>query len=70
MSHSKLQELVQLLKREFSLPSEQIRVAIKQSQRQQGPLPIVLWQYGFITLEQLDQLQQLLVSRETFLACY
>ncbi len=61
MSQANRQKLVQFLKQELLLPSEQIQVAIKQSQCKQGPLPIILWQYGFITLEQLDQVQQWLL---------
>jgi hypothetical protein len=62
MPRSNLQQLVQFLKEDCLLPSEPIQVAIKQSQREHGPLPMVLWRYGFITLEQLDRVQQWLLQ--------
>lgn len=62
MKSYKLKQLNQFLKKELSLSSEQIRVALQQSERQQGPLPMLLWQYGFITIEQLDRLQQWLLQ--------
>jgi hypothetical protein len=63
MAYSNMQPLIQFLKQELALPMAQIQVALKQSHREQGPLPIVLWRYGFITLDQLDRLQQWLVQR-------
>ncbi|MBE9031427.1 DUF2949 domain-containing protein [filamentous cyanobacterium LEGE 11480] len=58
MKYHNLQQLIQFLKTELALSSEQIQVALRQSQRQHGPLPMLLWQYGFITIEQLDDIQQ------------
>jgi hypothetical protein len=62
MSSSNAQQLIQFLKQELALPMSQIQVALKQSRREQGPLTMVLWEYGFITLEQLDQIQQWLLQ--------
>ncbi len=65
MPHPNLPQLIRFLKREFLLSPDQIQVGLKQSQRNQGPLVMVLWQYGFITLEQLDQAQQWLLQRQS-----
>ena len=65
MPHTNLQQLIRFLKHEFLLSPDQIQVALKQSKRNQGPLVMVLWQYGFITLEQLDQVQQWLLQRQS-----
>jgi hypothetical protein len=66
-SCANLQQLIQFLQQELAMPISQIQVGLKQSQREQGPLPTVLWRYGFITLEQLDRIQQWLVQRSTAL---
>ncbi len=65
--YANLQQLIQFLQQELALPVSQIQVGLKQSQREQGPLPTVLWRYGFITLEQLDRIQQWLVQKSTAL---
>jgi hypothetical protein len=31
-------------------------VALKHSEQDPGPLPMILWQYGLVTLEQLEQI--------------
>ncbi|PHX88214.1 MAG: DUF2949 domain-containing protein [Synechococcus sp. Baikal-G1] len=32
-----------------------LNLGLKQAQREQAPLPVVLWRFGLISLEQLDQ---------------
>ncbi|XFA71830.1 DUF2949 domain-containing protein [Thermosynechococcaceae cyanobacterium Okahandja] len=49
-------QLLQYLERDLALPPESIAMALRQWQQQQGSLPIILWQYGLISLEQLDGL--------------
>lgn len=48
--------LIQFLREELSLPTSAIDLAVKRSQPEVAPLPMVLWQYGLITLNQLDQI--------------
>jgi hypothetical protein len=33
-----------------------LALGLKQAQLEQAPLPVVLWRFGLISLEQLDQL--------------
>ncbi|WP_460192559.1 DUF2949 domain-containing protein [Thermosynechococcus sp. FA-CM-4201] len=49
-------QLLQYLEQELALPPESIAMALRQWQQQRGSLPIILWQYGLITLEQLDRI--------------
>lgn len=49
-------QLLQYLQHDLALPPESIAMALRQWQQQQGSLPIILWQYGLISLEQLDSL--------------
>ncbi|AFY60950.1 MULTISPECIES: DUF2949 domain-containing protein [Cyanophyceae] len=48
--------LLNYLKQDLSLSPESIDLAMRQWRQSRGPLPIILWQYGLITLAQLDQL--------------
>jgi len=47
--------LIQFLRDELAIPAASISVALKQGQ-DSNMLPMVLWQYGLITLEQLDKI--------------
>lgn len=48
-------ELVRYLRRELGLSENALSLGIRQAQLEQAPLPVVLWRYGLINLEQLDQ---------------
>lgn len=46
--------LIKFLKEELSIPAGAIELAARQGEQTQ--LPMVLWQYGLVTLTQLDQI--------------
>ncbi|ABW25897.1 MULTISPECIES: DUF2949 domain-containing protein [Acaryochloris] len=48
--------LLTFLQEELALPSDSIGLALRHLEQDPGPLPIVLWQYGLITLDQLNQI--------------
>jgi hypothetical protein len=48
--------LIRFLKEELQLPTDSITLALKHSEQIPSLLPITLWQYGLITLVQLDQI--------------
>ena len=48
--------LIQFLKDELAIPASAIAVALRHQENAANPLPMVLWQYGLITIEQLDQI--------------
>lgn len=56
MNSSPQVRLIQFLKAELRIPEAAIDTALRQHRAPCGPLPMVLWQYGFITLEQLDRI--------------
>jgi hypothetical protein len=62
MSQQDISEVVKFLHQDLSIPHESIELGLKQSQSDYGILPIVLWQYGLISLEQLDRLYDWLES--------
>lgn len=57
-------ELIRLLREEFSISAEELDLAIRHAQRLKGSLHMVLWQFGLITLDQLDALIGRMISGE------
>jgi hypothetical protein len=47
--------LVRYLRQQIGLGESALELGIKQAQQEQAPLPVVLWRFGLISLEQLDQ---------------
>ncbi len=49
-------DLIRFLREELALPAAAIELATRQSEQTTTALPMVLWQYGLVTLSQLDQI--------------
>ncbi|MBE9180513.1 DUF2949 domain-containing protein [Oculatella sp. LEGE 06141] len=47
--------LIQFLREELAVPASAIAIALRHREQSSNLLPMILWQYGLITLEQLDQ---------------
>ncbi|RMF24123.1 MAG: DUF2949 domain-containing protein [Cyanobacteria bacterium J083] len=47
-------KLIDFLREELCLSPHSIAIAQKCSEEEHAPLPMVLWQYGLVTLEELD----------------
>jgi hypothetical protein len=56
MESRKISRLIGFLKKELALPDAEIQLALKQSEQTSNFLPIILWQYGLVTLNQLNQI--------------
>jgi Protein of unknown function (DUF2949) len=56
MSDQKIDQIIYFLRQDLSLPDESVELALKQAKSSRGSLPIVLWQYGLVTLQQLDRI--------------
>ncbi|MEL6381850.1 MAG: DUF2949 domain-containing protein [Cyanobacteria bacterium J06626_18] len=48
--------LVTFLTRELGVPAKAIALGLKKSAATPNLLPVVLWQYGFVTIHQLNQI--------------
>jgi len=48
--------LIDFLQREMALPTSAINFGLKHCEEQVNLLPVVLWQYGLVSLEQLDRI--------------
>jgi len=49
-------QLIQFLQDDLAISSSSIAIALKHSEQDPGPLPMILWKYGLITIEQLDRI--------------
>lgn len=54
MQSTQLQRLIHFLKNELAIPASSIDLAVRHHSEPPNLLPMILWQYGLITLEQLD----------------
>ncbi len=48
--------LIQFLVEELAIPATSIRLALRHHKQGSEQLPMILWQYGLITLQQLDRI--------------
>jgi len=48
--------LIQFLRDELSVPETAIAVALRHQDSTTNQLPMILWQYGLITLQDLDRI--------------
>jgi hypothetical protein len=49
------QGLLRCLRNQLGLSESAIAMGIRQSEVEQAPLPVVLWRFGLISLEQFEQ---------------
>ncbi|MCS7030174.1 MAG: DUF2949 domain-containing protein [Gloeomargarita sp. SKYG116] len=47
--------LIRFLQEELAVSAASIEMALRREDSGQGPLPIVLWRYGLISLDELDR---------------
>lgn len=56
--------LVRFLREELAIAPASIDMALRHEAQERGPLAMILWRYGLITREQLDQIFAWLSSPE------
>ncbi len=47
---------IKFLKEELALSTDSIAVVQRTVEQQYAPIPMILWQYGLVTLEELDRI--------------
>ena len=55
--------MINYLLNEIGLEESSIELGIKLSIRNNAPLPILLWSYGMLTIEELDKLYSFLFQK-------
>lgn len=53
---SRQDQLIRFLQDELGIPTAAIQLALSHPEHALGVLPMILWQYGLVTLNQLDQI--------------
>jgi hypothetical protein len=48
--------LIEFLRDDLALSQDSINMALRHCEQDPGPLPMILWQYGLVTLEQLEKI--------------
>jgi hypothetical protein len=48
--------LIQFLQEELAIPADSIAIALRYEEEAPSLLPMVLWQYGLVTLDQLNKI--------------
>ncbi|NDJ16745.1 DUF2949 domain-containing protein [Myxacorys almedinensis A] len=64
MALAKHSRFICFLHDELALSTASISLALRYREQNPGPLPMILWQYGLITLDQLDRIYNWLESIE------
>jgi len=63
MNDSISKEMISYLFKEVGLEESSIELGIKLSIKNNTPLPILLWSYGLLTIEELDKLYSFLFQK-------
>lgn len=56
-------KFVTFLKEELALSNDSIEIVQRAVEEQPAPIPMILWQYGLVTLEELDRIYDWLHSK-------
>ena len=56
-------KFVQFLKEELALSNDSIEIVQRSVEDHPVPIPMILWQYGLVTLEELDRIYDWLHSK-------
>lgn len=56
MNSTRLQQLISFLQDELAIPSASIDLAVRNHADTPNLLPMTLWQYGLVTLNQLERI--------------
>ncbi len=49
-------QLIRYLQEELAVSEDSIELALRHCKQERGTLPMVLWRYGFVSIDQLNQL--------------
>lgn len=56
---------LKFLQEDLAISSNSLAIALRHVEQDPGPLPMVLWKYGLVTLEQLDRIFDWLETAQT-----
>jgi Protein of unknown function (DUF2949) len=56
MESSKFAQLLKFLQEDMAIPADDLQLALRHPEQTPSLLPMILWQYGLVTLNQLDRI--------------
>ncbi len=56
MPSANFARLVRFLQEDLSISKDSMSIALRQMESDPGPLPMILWQYGLVTIDQLEKI--------------
>lgn len=56
MESTRLSQLIRFLQEELLLPSSSVSLALRHPEHSSSLLPMILWQYGLVSLKQLERI--------------
>ncbi|MCL1468280.1 DUF2949 domain-containing protein [Argonema galeatum] len=56
MAPTTYSRLIRFLEEELAISAASMSIVFKHREQDPGPLPMILWQYGLVTLKQLEQI--------------
>ncbi len=56
MKQKTLTQLLSFLQEDLAIPATDVQLALRHPEQTPNLLPMILWQYGLVTLNQLDQI--------------
>jgi hypothetical protein len=56
MKNSIYKKFIQFLQDDLAMPKDTLAMVQKAIEKNSEPVPMILWQYGLVTLEELDRI--------------
>ncbi|MBW4678869.1 MAG: DUF2949 domain-containing protein [Microcoleus vaginatus WJT46-NPBG5] len=49
-------KFIRFLQEDLAISASCLKIALRHREQDPGPLPMILWQYGLVTIEQLERI--------------
>lgn len=56
MATANYSQFIRFLQEDLAISTDSIAIAQRHREQDPGPLPMILWQYGLVTLKQLERI--------------
>ena len=56
MENRKLAQFINFLQEDLAIPAADLQLALRHPEQTPGLLPMILWQYGLVSVNQLDRI--------------
>ncbi|WP_071516673.1 DUF2949 domain-containing protein [Geitlerinema sp. PCC 9228] len=64
MTPNRYDPLIEFLQENLELSDSDLAIALRHAEPDPGPLPMILWKYGLVTIEQLNQIYDWLEGKK------